>query len=321
MKPVFIAAAFLLTLCASAEEKVTVTVFKMKDGRTIEVLRIAAIGDEGTRTFTLKTTIGERVMILEADIESRVEKKVARSELPETAAVAPAATASAIAKSKEEDEVKQSQKLAAVHKDVDARIALRKIDDEIAQAKAKLTPFQQAVAEATAAIAAAQVNADSTTKELSGIPEPKAKASQDPASRDAENKREARRESLRKRIKVAEDEKAKQTQRKAEAEKVISDGNDQIKKLTDKRDAALKMSESAAAEKSKAIVSELPSDTATLKKSAGPAGDSVLHTLKMNDGSIAHARSMKKLDGGILLIVDDTGVERRIPAADVQKID
>jgi len=319
MKSILFVAFVLLSLGAGAEEKVTVNVFKMKDGRVLEAIRVASVGEEGTRTFTLKTTTGERVMVMEADIESRSEKKIAKEELPETAtAAAPAKTPTA-AKPKDEDDGKKSQKLDAVHKDVDARIALRKIDDDIAQTKSKMVPFQQAVADATAAMAAAQANSDTAAKELAAIPDPR-KGPQDAASKDAENKREAHRESLRRRMKSADDEKAKQAQRKADAEKIISDGNDQLKALGEKREAALKASVTAAAEKSKAIESELTSDAAS-KKPADSASDNAPHTLTLKDGSSVHAKSMKKLDGGVLLIVDDKGQERRIQSSDVKKID
>src|SRR5438067_10295440 len=104
MKPLLISVALLLTFCVFAEEKVTV--FKMKDGRTIEAVRIAAVGDEGERTFTLKTTTGERVMVMEADVESRIEKKVARGELSENAAVPPPAKPPATQKQKEDNKEK-----------------------------------------------------------------------------------------------------------------------------------------------------------------------------------------------------------------------
>ena len=318
MKSILFSAIVLLSLCARAEEKVTINVFKMKDGRVLEALRVATVGDEGSRTFTLKTTTGERVMVMEADIESRSEKKVAKEELPETATAAAPVKAPA-AKPKDEDDGKKSQKLDAVHKDVDARIAFRKIDDEIAQTKAKIVPFQQAVAEATAAMTTAQNNSDTAAKDLAAIPDAK-KGPQDAASKDAENKREARRDSLRKRMKAADDEKAKQAQRKADAEKVISDGNDQLKALAEKRDAAQKASVTAAAEKSKAIESELSGD-ATPKKPADSASDNLPHTLTLKDGTSVHAKSMKKLDGGVLLIVDDKGQERRLQPGDVKKID
>jgi predicted nucleic acid-binding Zn-ribbon protein len=318
MRMTLVCASFILASLLTAEEQITVSIFKMKDGRAIESVKFAAVGDEGAKIFMLKTTAGERVTVAEADVESRSEKRIPVSELPASAETQKADAPKATAATPDQSETKQNQKLTAVKKDIDARTALRQVEAELVQAKARLLPVQQSIADANKGIAAAQANSDTAAKELSGIPEAKKGNSSDAAARDLESKHEARRQTLRRRIKAAEDEIASLTSRKTEAEKQAVDINTQILKVTEKLQAAQKEVTAAAAEKSKAIVAANAPDQ-PLQKQPDEAGS--IHILKLKDGRELRVKSIKKVDKGMILIVDENNQERRFNASDFENLE
>ena len=319
MKIILLCAAVSLASYVTAEEQVTVTIFTMKDGRTLEAIRFASIGDEGARTFALKTMEGERLTVAEEDVASRSERRVPISGLSDKARaqLQHSTDVTAHTATREDSDAQNQKQIAAARKDVDARIAVRKLDDELAQAKARLIPIQQQITESTAAIAAAQANSDAAAKELGAMPDPRT-GSMDAATREAENRREARREVLRKKIKAAEDEKARLTVTKTAAERLANDVSEQVKKLTEKRQAAQKDEAAAAVEKSKAIIAANAPDQATQKKTAETPKSSAIQTLKLKNGATLRVRSMQKLDDGALLVTDEAGQEHRIQASDVE---
>lgn len=305
-----------------ADDQAIVTTFELTDGRTLEAIRFAAAGDEGAKTFMLTTLEGERKTIAEKDIASRRERIVPISELPPTARAQVRAVkkADSDARAASDEDAKaaqiKNQAIAAiVRKEIDARIAFKKINDEWARAGAEQAQYNAEIANLAVAIAGAEAEQQAALAELKSLGEARSRDRKDKDGRQEEALRESRRDSLHKKAKRAAEERARLAERKAGMEKQREEAGAKLKVLTQKKDAAQYEIDGLAAEKSKAIVASLEKKSSEGGKTGSKAGAPTI--VKLADGTVIRARSVKAIEGGMLLIVDENGKEQRVKARDV----
>jgi hypothetical protein len=320
-------AVMLLATVLAAKEQATISTFTLKDGRAIDAIRFAAAGDDGSKIFMITTVDGERLKINEADIVSRTEKKMLLSELSEKARgqiqSVRAADTTARANARDEDVSRESSKkdiAVSVRNDLEARIVLRKADEVLSQANTHLAHVKQVIADAAVAIASADAEYDGAKTELGSVNDSvRRRGDRDnrESDRELEARREQRRDVLRKKMRAAAEEKTRQTQKKNEGERLVSELSDKIKKLGEKREVAQKQVDYTSAEKSKAIVAANTPDKPA-KKSDVPDESTVMRIIKLKDGTKIRAKNVKVLDGGIFQVTDENGVEHRVNPKDVE---
>ncbi len=173
----FIAAVFIAgTLAASGvsgeEEPVSVTTFETRDGRKIEAYRFSSLGAAEARSYLINTLDGQKLIYLEKEIVARQENTVPLEKLPEQARVEVrrARAAAAAARAEAEARGKDEEKIAAVRrKELEARVVLKKISEELALARTVLSHAENLIRNTPIEIARLDAQYDAAKTELGSL--------------------------------------------------------------------------------------------------------------------------------------------------------